>query len=112
MLSQLFFFFLLFRRPPGSTLFLYTTLFRSDSVAVTACGILGGPACRSVLVIAGNGAVTVLIGGYGDGDARSEEHTSELQSLTNLVWRLLLENKEQHDDDEHDRDLVQREPGI
>src|SRR2546426_4426367 len=64
------------RRPPRSTLFPYTTLFRSDLVAA------GGGGRR-------NGA-RVLGGGPG---ARSEEHTSELQSPCNLVCRLLLEKK-------------------
>src|SRR5574341_1858140 len=66
-----FFFFLMIRRPPRSTLFPYTTLFRST----TAPSLLGP----------GRG----LRGGC----CRSEEHTSELQSPTNLVCRLLLEKK-------------------
>src|SRR5437016_6644261 len=69
------------RRPPRSTLFPYTTLFRSFFVLVglrTEVGLLEGAA--NWIVIA------VII-------ARSEEHTSELQSLTNLVCRLLLEKK-------------------
>src|SRR5215203_6392110 len=66
-----FFFFLMIRRPPRSTLFPYTTLFRSSS----------GPRCRN-----GPG-VTPPAGG------RSEEHTSELQSRQYLVCRLLLEKK-------------------
>src|ERR1039457_222694 len=64
-------FFLMIRRPPRSTLFPYTTLFRSarfDHVEVTT-----------------------FAGGLGHGDPRSEEHTSELQSPCNLVCRLLLE---------------------
>src|SRR5215475_14729925 len=70
-LSPFFFFFLMIRRPPRSTLFPYTTLFRSPTPARaprwwrTSCG-------RS---------------------RRSEEHTSELQSRENLVCRLLLEKK-------------------
>src|ERR1017187_10712628 len=68
----LFFFFLMIRRPPRSTLFPYTTLFRSH-----------GPICgRSRLWLAGTGR------------PRSEEHTSELQSPMYLVCRLLLEKKE------------------
>src|SRR5690349_22419068 len=73
------FFFLLIRRPPRSTLFPYTTLFRSD-VALHALAVatsLPNPAdC-------GNSA----------GLVRSEEHTSELQSRRDLVCRLLLEKK-------------------
>src|SRR5271168_3203282 len=70
-------FFLMIRRPPRSTLFPYTTLFRS--LAVFVQNIVGGedfPAHR--LTIAG---------------VRSEEHTSELQSPYDLVCRLLLEKK-------------------
>src|SRR6266513_4495897 len=70
------FFFLMIRRPPRSTLFPYTTLFRSPDTyvppvafyAVTAIGTIG----------------------------RSEEHTSELQSRFDLVCRLLLEKKKKH----------------
>src|SRR5438093_1668830 len=76
------------RRPPRSTLFPYTTLFRSRQAAAA---IPRGPAAR---------------GGPRPGRPRgaerraafalrSEEHTSELQSLTNLVCRLLLEKKNQ-----------------
>src|SRR5437870_11008556 len=79
-----FFFFLMIRRPPRSTLFPYTTLFRSLRLAGRArrkgdeTDIVGGRvACREVLV-------TRL---------RSEEHTSELQSRGHLVCRLLLEKK-------------------
>src|ERR1035441_10934900 len=69
------FFFLMIRRPPRSTLFPYTTLFRSDRRA----GPRGGPRPR----------------GTPTGPGRSEEHTSELQSLRHLVCRLLLEKKKQ-----------------
>src|SRR5438093_9780777 len=74
------FFFLLIRRPPRSTLFPYTTLFRSAlheqraPTRNTLPALLGCPRCHTRL-------------------ARSEEHTSELQSLTNRVCRLLLEKK-------------------
>src|SRR5256885_12002079 len=83
-LCFLFFFFLMIRRPPRSTLFPYTTLFRSPPPALPA-------RCRS----AGAGAATP--GGsearLGVRAERSEEHTSELQSPCNLVCRLLLEKK-------------------
>src|SRR5262245_66157772 len=72
-----FFFFLMIRRPPRSTLFPYTTLFRSWR---TACHPRCPGSCRSR--IRWNSI------GY-----RSEEHTSELQSLRHLVCRLLLEKK-------------------
>src|SRR5574340_1333733 len=73
------FFFLMIRRPPRSTLFPYTTLFRSTiagpdaTVSTQPCP---PPAARSA--------------------SRSEEHTSELQSPKELVCRLLLENKKTH----------------
>src|SRR6266436_7642790 len=66
------FFFLMIRRPPRSTLFPYTTLFRSGS---GACG-RRGVGCRGRAP-----------------HSRSEEHTSELQSRLHLVCRLLLEKK-------------------
>src|SRR5260370_12081965 len=66
------------RRPPRSTLFPYTTLFRSQTEVRHHRGRRG--ARRSV-------------GGRNAGRARSEEHTSELQSHLNLVCRLLLEKK-------------------
>src|SRR5947208_16968271 len=77
-LSQLwpfFFFFLMIRRPPRSTLFPYTTLFRSESET----GWLAGP---------GPSVADFAVYGF-----RSEEHTSELQSPDHLVCRLLLEKK-------------------
>src|ERR1035438_10754280 len=68
------FFFLMIRRPPRSTLFPYTTLFRSVRDYFPA----GGPPTRLPLPMIRR---------------RSEEHTSELQSLRHLVCRLLLEKK-------------------
>src|SRR2546425_9576672 len=77
------------RRPPRSTLFPYTTLFRSGEFAIVAAGA-GEP------VAAGMGrrlarAVQAAVSQRRPG--RSEEHTSELQSLAYLVCRLLLEKK-------------------
>src|SRR5215208_7299736 len=69
----LFFFFLMIRRPPRSTLFPYTTLFRSRQGAETNRTPPGRAHCQLLL--------------------RSEEHTSELQSRGHLVCRLLLEKK-------------------
>src|SRR5256885_12290580 len=72
------------RRPPRSTLFPYTTLFRSDPGLVRSL-------INSFVVSVGSTALSVVVsalGGY-----RSEEHTSELQSPCNLVCRLLLEKK-------------------
>src|SRR5688572_31527240 len=87
------------RRPPSSTLFPYTTLFRSSAVssvpsrstrrapsaATSSCGRAGGsprPNPQST--------------GRPPGPTRSEEHTSELQSQSNLVCRLLLEKKKKN----------------
>src|SRR5437016_9841694 len=83
------------RRPPRSTLFPYTTLFRSDDVDVH------GLVDRGIDVVGerrGERRRSAEAGVQRDrvGDrarSRSEEHTSELQSLTNLVCRLLLEKK-------------------
>src|SRR6266436_8671306 len=77
-----FFFFLMIRRPPRSTLFPYTTLFRSD---ITRCRLsrecVGASRRRS------------WTGTDSACNIRSEEHTSELQSRLHLVCRLLLEKK-------------------
>src|SRR2546430_9032151 len=97
MMFFFFFFFLMIRRPPRSTLFPYTTLFRSGERA--------GQERGQLVDVDGLGEV---FGGAGlerfdsGGDVgvprehengRSEEHTSELQSQSNLVCRLLLEKK-------------------
>src|SRR5437016_7716940 len=75
------------RRPPRSTLFPYTTLFRSSASAPRPHG--SGPRPRPTARGDIPGAVFQTI----ERSSRSEEHTSELQSLTNLVCRLLLEKK-------------------
>src|SRR5438093_2234288 len=80
-LFSFFFFFLMIRPPPRSTLFPYTTLFRSPH------GRHGCPGVRQRVVTSTGVEVISAI------TARSEEHTFELQSLTNLVCRLLLEKK-------------------
>src|ERR1035441_11030640 len=72
-MGVVFFFFLMIRRPPRSTLFPYTTLFRSWQKA--------SPFRRTAT------------GSANSRTPRSEEHTSELQSLRHLVCRLLLEKK-------------------
>src|SRR2546427_5478430 len=79
-----YFFFLMIRRPPRSTLFPYTTLFRSDR----------GHFRREFLVDLIDDACARALGG--PGRRRSEEHTSELQSQSNLVCRLLLEKKKKY----------------
>src|SRR5207253_6611284 len=66
------------RRPPRSTLFPYTTLFRSTAAGASRRPRRGGTTGRA------------------RADARSEEHTSELQSRGHLVCRLLLEKKKKH----------------
>src|SRR2546426_6926957 len=81
-----FFFFLMIRRPPRSTLFPYTTLFRSRSRQPHAWPLVRPDHGRVDV------AVAVHLGGA---QVRSEEHTSELQSPCNLVCRLLLEKKKQ-----------------
>src|SRR5258708_29499828 len=73
------------RRPPRSTLFPYTTLFRSSARALQLAVPIGQVAGRAAIT---GIAVAVIIG-----VARSEEHTSELQSPDHLVCRLLLEKK-------------------
>src|SRR5437016_12652938 len=83
-----FFFFLMIRRPPRSTLFPYTTLFRSGVLREPAEDHLAGRGLQD----ARHGDVGVLAD-HAARVVRSEEHTSELQSLTNLVCRLLLEKK-------------------
>src|SRR2546427_12696356 len=79
--SFLLFFFLMIRRPPRSTLFPYTTLFRSTiglaAFVLSVPTAVPPPAARAA--------------------ERSEEHTSELQSQSNLVCRLLLEKKKKLD---------------
>src|SRR2546422_3140093 len=86
--SAFLFFFLMIRRPPRSTLFPYTTLFRSR-VAGEAPGPAGllGPGARLAGERDHRGPEAQLQAG------RSEEHTSELQSRLHLVCRLLLEKK-------------------
>src|SRR2546430_17589279 len=73
------FFFLMIRRPPRSTLFPYTTLFRSPHDPERDLAPIGMVAKNPLLIV-----------------GRSEEHTSELQSQSNLVCRLLLEKKKTH----------------
>src|SRR5216684_7418754 len=75
----LFFFFLMIRRPPRSTLFPYTTLFRSSQLRIA--------------VLLHDEHLVVLVDEVLDSLRRSEEHTSELQSRLHLVCRLLLEKK-------------------
>src|SRR5438093_9293954 len=95
---RLLFFFLLLRRPPRSTLFPYTTLFRSpvgenDDPSKEAVRF------KSRVSVEFPASDIEAIRSRRDSDQpemRSEEHTSELQSLTNLVCRLLLEKKKKN----------------
>src|SRR5438093_5871688 len=86
-------FYLVIQRPPISTLFPYTTLFRSfehfvlpDGARLACVFLVPSPELRPESSLE---------------HARSEEHTSELQSLTNLVCRLLLEKKKQKTYDQY-----------
>src|SRR2546430_9185609 len=86
------------RRPPRSTLFPYTTLFRSVGAARDQGGQLERRHVRAYQQVGGG-----LAGGVGAVRLeRSEEHTSELQSQSNLVCRLLLEKKKGHSTDDTD----------
>src|SRR5260370_25574159 len=84
-MSLFIFFFLMIRRPPRSTLFPYTTLFRSPASPRTSCTT----SRRAVPPPSRCCTRSPVI--------RSEEHTSELQSHLNLVCRLLLEKKKNPD---------------
>src|SRR2546422_8225335 len=91
------------RRPPRSTLFPYTTLFRSGVVSRAYllhmnvnCGCFATPEPLTGMTVARDGALValaVLMTIFAFMEARSEEHTSELQSRLHLVCRLLLEKK-------------------
>src|SRR3712207_7310575 len=100
-------FFLMIRRPPRSTLFPYTTLFRSEGVAVAAvsASLDFRRRCASATLVrnfegesgragwSGTAGTKTGCGGTTTCPGRSEEHTSELQSRQYLVCRLLLEKK-------------------
>src|SRR5574340_1409103 len=85
---SLFFFFLMIRRPPRSTLFPYTTLFRSER--------------------GGDGQELAGHGRQHSDFRRSEEHTSELQSPKDLVCRLLLEKKKKKIKMDEGKDMKNR----
>src|SRR2546425_4016611 len=80
------------RRPPRSTLFPYTTLFRSPFADVFESVSVGPPDAYGFFG-EGHGLLSLIVDGLFCLDPRSEEHTSELQSLAYLVCRLLLEKK-------------------
>src|SRR2546425_4099505 len=87
------------RRPPRSTLFPYTTLFRSHDGPLTSA-VRHGAICYLDEVVEARKDTVVIIHPLTDhrrrDNRRSEEHTSELQSLAYLVCRLLLEKKKKH----------------
>src|SRR2546427_6710998 len=92
----IFFFFLMIRRPPRSTLFPYTTLFRSRLLVepIVRAALLedlgrAGDITTDAIVPEDTRIEAVIVA------RRSEEHTSELQSQSNLVCRLLLEKKKE-----------------
>src|SRR2546422_5950453 len=96
-LSFLFFFFLMIRRPPRSTLFPYTTLFRSLTEAQIVVRETGNRLTAPTWRKTPSPPAAAALPARGIDTARrarrSEEHTSELQSRLHLVCRLLLEKK-------------------
>src|SRR2546429_5171146 len=92
--NNLLFFFLMIRRPPRSTLFPYTTLFRSYRLRITQ------PLLLPISTSHKSNRLARRYHAWRIAD-RSEEHTSELQSRLHLVCRLLLEKKKQTDKRTH-----------
>src|SRR2546422_10858735 len=93
-----FFFFLMIRRPPRSTLFPYTTLFRSHWLAqfLSSSPLVGISQIALAFFLPTVIATFFLEFGQTFAMQRSEEHTSELQSRLHLVCRLLLEKKKKN----------------
>src|SRR5688572_31320967 len=84
------------RRPPRSTLFPYTTLFRSCArTSATPTAPSGTSASDVASALVPSSASAAARKGRWSAGSRSEEHTSELQSQSNLVCRLLLEKKKE-----------------
>src|SRR5688572_30878739 len=98
------------RRPPRSTLFPYTTLFRSDVALYVLPNrlIIEGHKPEGRHLAAVSAGVTGGAGGV-EAQSRSEEHTSELQSQSNLVCRLLLEKKKKGGDFVQERTQNERD---
>src|SRR5690349_24162492 len=82
------------RRPPRSTLFPYTTLFRSWFMSTSVSS--RSESFRSTKLVAYSTSSMSSLSGSSGGSRRSEEHTSELQSRRDLVCRLLLEKKKKN----------------
>src|SRR5258708_9316520 len=106
-MQNLLFFFLMIRRPPRSTLFPYTTLFRSQQLHDFSRNFLDSLGADGIKVYAALPVTDALDAGWDQPNFaftakhifisdRSEEHTSELQSPDHLVCRLLLETKSRH----------------
>src|SRR5438093_8675359 len=96
------------RRPPRSTLFPYTTLFRSCISCEKVCRLTPSDCTHPLTRAVSETRRHFLSGAVSDTTlreivARSEEHTSELQSLTNLVCRLLLEKKKKKRTNKHNK---------
>src|SRR5690242_20768694 len=93
------------RRPPRSTLFPYTTLFRSGRRVLVVANEDGYSRIHGLTLPADGVAEHFVFSPDGNrvafGFSRSEEHTSELQSHVNLVCRLLLEKKKKRNSKEH-----------
>src|SRR3712207_8479710 len=95
-----FFFFLMIRRPPRSTLFPYTTLFRSKAEVVHPLSLDEAELSRNAVLEAGEEQA------HSTTWQRSEEHTSELQSRQYLVCRLLLEKKKKKQYIQHNKHII------
>src|SRR5437773_6800222 len=101
------FFFLMVRRPPRSTLFPYTTLFRSKKNRSFGVWRYARAACTNVAICSTPTALATFRFGS-TGSTRSEEHTSELQSHHDLVCRLLLEKKKKKNESNDARIVTSR----
>src|SRR5690606_41933349 len=102
-LAMQFFLFSIIPRRPLATLFPYTTLFRSvDQVRIALLVVSNAPVAQHAAFRLHDDAGRREVGHQG-GQARSEEHTSELQSRENLVCRLLLEKKKKSENLTHKR---------
>src|SRR5690554_7671468 len=105
-----FFFFLMIRRPPRSTLFPYTTLFRSTTSRVEpSWKTTAGPIAMVPIKVNGTKIATIPKLRNKFCLMRSEEHTSELQSRPHLVCRLLLEKKKKQKYNKQTKQKYQRQ---